>query len=343
MNVWKNASNIQTFSQLSAMLKKFVLFCIMEHNDDIPLLPLVPTRLATLIRFAWWCQYHSVKGGMNSIRNYIGAVCEWNQAQGHPDPREAEKWVYDKFRREAPKHMEVYEGSKAKMALTHGMIESIINQCNEENITDLRDATSYSVLAFAGVRRGHFIPKSNTKTDEKHMIRWKSVAFLPSFADAKYVLLSLETGKVRCAAKKDPVWTAVGECKTHPELCPVRLLKKWFQLTFNGNSEQFVLAESTTAKVINAIPWTRQLRARLMSAASVAGIDPNEFDESNWSGISFRKFSLSSLAGFVPPQILAAHGEHSTVEITNKYYVTQTVAQRAEHTALIAKGFSGGV
>ena len=232
MNVWKNASNIQTFSQLSAMLKKFVLFCIMEHNDDIPLLPLVPTRLATLIRFAWWCQYHSVKGGMNSIRNYIGAVCEWNQAQGHPDPREAEKWVYDKFRREAPKHMEVYEGSKAKMALTHGMIESIINQCNEENITDLRDATSYSVLAFAGVRRGHFIPKSNTKTDEKHMIRWKSVAFLPSFANTKYVLLSLETGKVRCAAKKDPVWTAVGECKTHPELCPVRLLKKWFQLTF---------------------------------------------------------------------------------------------------------------
>ena len=49
------------------------------------------------------------------------------------------------------------------------------------------------------------------------------------------------------------------------------------------------------------------------------------------------------LAGFVPPQILAAHGEHSSVEITNKYYVTQTVAQRAEHTALIAKGFSGGV
>ena len=73
--------------------------------------------------------------------------------------------------------------------------------------------------------------------------------------------------------------------------------------------------------------------------AQQAGVSEEDFNVKGWSGISFRKFSLSALARHVQPQLLAAHGEHGSVEITNKYYVTQSVTQRAEHTSLISKGF----
>jgi hypothetical protein len=70
--------------------------------------------LSTLIRFAWWTQYHQVKGGMNSIRNFISAVCEWNSSLGYEDPRSQEKRIYARFRREADKHLEVYAGPWAR-------------------------------------------------------------------------------------------------------------------------------------------------------------------------------------------------------------------------------------
>jgi hypothetical protein len=59
--------------------------------------------LATIVRYAWWCQYHNVEGGMGSIRNYVSAASEWCQAMGCPDPRKIEPWVYDRFKREAPR------------------------------------------------------------------------------------------------------------------------------------------------------------------------------------------------------------------------------------------------
>eukprot|EP01047_Picozoa_sp_COSAG01_P051613 COSAG01_NODE_5346_length_4320_cov_6.836532_1_plen_101_part_00 len=85
--------------------------------------------------------------------------------------------------------------------------------------------------------------------------------------------------------------------------------------------------------------WTRNLRARLSMIGRLIGADPAEFDVSKYAGISFRKFSLSALARYVQPTILAAHGEHKTVETTNAYYVTQSVEQRAGHTELISKDF----
>ncbi len=41
------------YSELSSYRKKLVQFCISEHTEEIPLLPIFPLRLATLIRFGW--------------------------------------------------------------------------------------------------------------------------------------------------------------------------------------------------------------------------------------------------------------------------------------------------
>ena len=75
-----------------------------------------------------------------------------------------------------------------------------------------------------------------------------------------------------------------------------------------------------------------------MQVANILGFDAAEFDATKFSGISFRKFALSELAKHVQPTILAAHGEHKSVETTNAYYVTQSIDQRASHTALISSG-----
>jgi hypothetical protein len=54
---------------------------------------------------------------MDSIRNYVSAAAEWCQAMGCPDPRKIEPWIYDRFKREAPKFLEVFQGTKAKLSM----------------------------------------------------------------------------------------------------------------------------------------------------------------------------------------------------------------------------------
>ena len=79
---------------------------------------------------------------------------------GCPDPRLAEPWVYDRFKREAPKHLEVFNGTKAKFYMTHEMFLSLYMDLDLGNLDHLQDAVTYSVLFFTALRRGHVIPKS---------------------------------------------------------------------------------------------------------------------------------------------------------------------------------------
>ena len=322
------------YKDLPSYHKKFVQFCYSQHCEELPLLPLFPVKLSTLLRFAWWCQYHKVTGGLNSIRNFISAVCEWNSSLGFEDPRHQEKWVYDRFRREADKYLEVFEGSKAKFRLTHELIQAIMRFMDISDLEVLADAVTYSVLAFTAIRRGHLVPKAITIDGLKHMLRWENIRFIPNPTIAHTVLFMLETGKVRCAAKKDPWWTATGVCPV-AYMCPVKLLSLWYLRTYSGDPKQYVMAPSLAVNPRTTGQWTRDLRARLKRVAKLTGC--KEFDATKYAGISFRKFALSALAPHVQPTILAAHGEHKSVETTNTYYVSQSVQQRAGHTEMISR------
>ena len=44
------------YDELNYAKKKYVQFCLAGHNDDLPLFPILPIRLASLLRFAWWLQ-----------------------------------------------------------------------------------------------------------------------------------------------------------------------------------------------------------------------------------------------------------------------------------------------
>ena len=205
------------------------------------------------------------------------------------------------------------------------------------DLSSLCDAMTYSVLAFTAIRRGHMVPKAITADGLKHMLRWENIRFIPDVYNPHTVLFLLETGKVRCARKKDPWWTSVGKCPV-AYMCPVRLMALWYLKTYANDPKQYLTAPGIATNPTTSGHWTRNLRTRIKQVANILGFDAAEFDATKFSGISFRKFALSELAKHVQPTILAAHGEHKSVETTNAYYVTQSIDQRASHTALISSG-----
>ena len=312
-------------------------FIFLEHTTETPLLPVFPISTANLIRYGWWLQYHNVEGGMNSIRNYIGVVCDWQQSLGHEDPRN--DWVYKKFRKDAEKHLKVVKSSSAKLALTHELFQPLMQMQDQNDTQQLRNAVSYAILGYTALRRGHLIPKADTTIGRQHLIKWKHVQFMPDSVNPEIVVIMLESGKTRNEAKKDIWWTAIKKCSDE-SICPVHLLARWYNISYQHEPEQYLLADGPQSIPPTTAIWTRQLRGSLRIMAETHGLDADQFDEKNYSGISFRKFSLSALAKHVHPQILAAHADHKSVETTHKYYVTQSVQERAEHSTLIAKGFS---
>ena len=139
--------------------------------------------------------------------------------------------------------LEVFNGSKAKLSLTHDLFLSLYINIDLDNIEHLQDAVSYSVLFFTAIRRGHVIPKSRKTADCKHLLRWEHVQFLPNFKDCEEVVFLLESGKVRSIAKKDPTVTAAGRCNI-AKICPVQLMRLWYLQTFKGDSKQYVFART---------------------------------------------------------------------------------------------------
>lgn len=152
---------------------------------------------------------------------------------GCPDPRYIEPWVYARFKREAPKHLEVFAGTKAKLSITHDLFMALFRELDLDDIEDLQDAVTYSALFFTAIRRGHVIPKGKKAKDCQHLIRWEHVQFLPSFEDCQQVVFCLESGKVRSIAKKDPTFTATGRCNI-AKICPVQLMRLWYLKTWHG-------------------------------------------------------------------------------------------------------------
>jgi hypothetical protein len=330
------------YADLKHTIKKYIQFAITEHTDRLPLWPLLPLKMSSLIRFGWWAQWNHVKGGMKSVKNYIGDMCTFAQSQGHPDPRikEENKWIYGKFTTEAPKFWEIYTVKQTKLAITHEMFLALFMNIDIANLEHLCDAATYATLYFTAIRRGHCIPAANNAQGKKHLLRWEHIQFLPNIQNCQEVVFLLESGKIRSKAKKDPTWTATGRCQI-AKVCPVCLLVEWYKRTFSGDPTQYVFARNAASIPPTSTRWTKNMRARLSAAATTFGLLPADFNVKEYSGISFRKGSLTALAAKVPPHLLAAHGDHKSVETTFKYYVAQTVSARASNTQLISEGFSG--
>ena len=59
-----------------------------------------------------------------------------------------------------------------------------------------------------------------------------------------------------------------------------------------------------------------------------------------YAPISIRKGQLSALAKELAPAMLAKVGDHADFATTNKYYVTDTLEERAANTVASARAFA---
>jgi hypothetical protein len=322
-----------------------VQFCLAETTAESPLLPIFPMRLASLLRYAWWLQDHGVSGGMGSIRNYTTAAVMWSQTSGHGDPRKDEEWIWKRFQRDAPKYIRVFNGSQAKLPVQPEYLRLITvhNDFNLREVDDVRELLAYSILIFTGIRVGHLLPKDTSAKAKQHLLDWNNVKFEPDFENANVVVFLLDSTKVRSVAKKDPWWTAVGTCDEVPMLCPVTLMKIWYNMTHSGTAEgnsQYLLATSRYGQPLSRAAFTRRFRARMTVIAPVLGLDSGAFDARKYSGISFRKGAFSALAPHVQPHMLMKSADHKSIKTTVQHYMSDTIQQRAGNTALISRGFA---
>lgn len=164
------------YAAMGSYMRKYVVFAAAEHTEDFPLLPIFPLQLSSLIRYGWYLQFHGVRGGIHSIRNYLSAITEANSAAGHPDPRAAEPWTWRKFRLNVPKHLLVVDPAKTKLALRVPHMQAVALDADYSRADDLDDLSSYALAWFSAVRVGHFAPKSRSDAHCQHLLRWKHVA-----------------------------------------------------------------------------------------------------------------------------------------------------------------------
>jgi len=340
MELFGTAHCVFDYKVLSSSRRKYCQFAVLNHCADSPLLPIFPLRLSSLIRFAWWLPSNNVSAGWDSVSNYIGDVIAWGKSLGHLDVRRlTDSPVWETFRDGFPKRVQVIKKSKDKIPIRIQHLEAISLDTDLNLRSDRQNLAAYAVLFFSSVRIGHFSPNGLKEQDTRHLLRWRHVLFSPSVHDPVHVFLSVPTSKTRGKVLAKPWWTALARNNRFPKFCPVRLLQLLFALDWNGDPDAWVLTDEKGRRPLLRYKFIRQLRGKLLQSAPRLGVPSSEFVAGQISSKSFRKGGASALSKTdAPPQRLADHMDHSSVDMTRRYAVAD-VADRASDTVRMADLF----
>ena len=322
----------------SSYVNKFYRFVLSEHGENCNLLPLFPLDILKLSEYVIFCDENGVSGGMKSISNYITHIVQFGLEKFNaPDPRSASPLAEKQWKTFVHNFVAttVPEGN-TKLRLQPAMLVAMCLDIDTSKRRDVRDNAQYTNMWYGAWRAGH--TSTANRRVPKHLLRWEDVVFLPSVQRCERAFFLLRSTKTRDKSK--PWWTAVERLgdDVDARLCPVRSLVLWYRASFRGNPRQAVF----TGTVQPLLPLTRTefangLRARLVRAQPRLDVDPEIFDVSKWSAISFRKAGLSSLGRTdVGVNRLAEHGDHASMEST-RAYTSDTVEERAQNTRAMAR------
>jgi len=331
-------------NKLSSHQVKFLTFVAQEHNASNPLLPLFPVSLDTIMMFMVWAKDNGIGGGYDSIKNYVDAVIAWGTAHnGQADPRKA-TWQaalhWKKFVRNFKEKVKAKR--KHKMRIQPALFQAMMLDIDIDDWRDMRDAAQYNACFYSAVRIGHTSAKSRNKP--KHLLRYQDILFTPSIESPEQVHIYLRSTKSRKEAEDKPGWHALGRVDVGDNrLCPVFMLQRWVSTQYKGNPEDPIFpAEKLEHRHLpeGRTEFDEMLKARTLRALPYLDIDVASFDISKYSGIGFRKGSLSALAHTdgITTTRLAAHGDHVHVD-TTMHYLSDTNGQRARNSAAIATHF----
>ena len=337
---------VESKYKVSSYRAKFMKFVAAEHCKEFPLLPLFPVTLDTIMVFTVWCSHNGIDGGLDSISNYVSEVIQWGiQYNGQEDPRtDSAKAIVD-WRRFSNNFRElVVTVRKLKLRIQPAMYQAIMSTLDVNDWRDMRDGAMYSICFYTSARIGHTAAASALKP--KHLLRFKDLVFEPSFENPERIFVFLKSTKTRKENEGKPTWQCMGKLgEEHKDrrLCPVYMVHRWVATQFAGDPEAplFVAAKEARRHLpCGRTEFADLLKARIVKALPLLDVDIATFDLSKYSGIGFRKGSLSALArsdGITCPR-LAAHGDHSTVDVT-LHYLSDTTEQRAENSRSIASHF----
>ena len=345
--IFKRESDEGAAAKISSYRAKFMSFIAAEHCSQMPLLPMFPVSLDTIMVFAAWCSENGINGGMDSIKNYIGEVVRWGiQVTDQRDPRangskaRADWRVYERNFR-----FMVKTTRKLKLRIQPAMFQAIMSMIDVNDWRDMRDGAQYAINMYSAARIGHTAAASSAKP--KHLLRFKDLVFDPSIEKPERVFIYLRSTKTRFEAEGKPTWQSVGA--VHPpngdmRLCPVYMLQRWVTTQYAGdpNAALFAAAKANRRHLpCGRTEFADTLRARIVLALPRLDVNIEEFDIEKYSAIGFRKGSLSALAhsrGITAPR-LAAHGDHTSVD-TTLHYLSDSVESRAGNSSAIASHFT---
>ena len=332
--------------KVSSYRAKFLAFVAAEHCAELPLLPIFPVSLDTIMIFASWCSENGIKGGMDSISNYVGEVIQWGiQFCGQEDPRtESSKARADWRKFDRNFRFLVKTVRKLKLRIQPAMFQAIMSMIDVEDWRDMRDGAQYALNFYSAARIGHTAAASATKP--KHLLRFKDIVFDPSIEKPERVFVYLRSTKTRFENEGKPTWQSVGAVHTpdgDKRLCPVYMMHRWVTSQYAGdpNAPLFTAEkESRRHLPCGRTEFADNLRARIVLALPKLDVNIEEFDISKYSAIGFRKGSLSALAHSkgITTTRLAAHGDHSTVDAT-LHYLSDSVESKAANSEAIASHF----
>jgi len=332
--------------KLSSYRAKFLAFIAAEHCVELPLLPMFPVSLDTIMIFAAWCSENGINGGMDSISNYVGEVIQWGiQVCGQEDPRdESAKAIADWRKFDRNFRFLVKTVRKLKLRIQPAMFQAIMSMIDINDWRDMRDGAQYALNFYSAARIGHTAAASATKP--KHLLRFKDIVFDPSIEKPVRAFVFLRSTKTRFENEGKPTWQSVGAVHApngDRRLCPVFMLQRWVSSQFAGDPDApLFTAEKATRRHLpcGRTEFADNLRARIVLALPKLDVNIEEFDISKYSAIGFRKGSLSALAHTegITTTRLAAHGDHSTVDVT-LHYLSDSVESKAANSSAIASHF----
>jgi len=331
--------------KISSYRVKFLKFVAAEHCDAMPLLPIFPITLDTIMVFAVWCSENGLNGGMDCISNYIGEVVQWAiQYSGQSDPRsDSDKATTDWRKFEGNFREIVQTKRKLKLRIQPAMYQAIMSMIDENDWRDMRDGAMYSICFYTSARIGHTAAACATRP--KHLLRFKDLVFDPSFDNPERIFIFLRSTKTRKEKEDKPTWQCIGKAGKDLDrrLCPVYMLHRWVASQYAGDPEAplFVaFKEKRRHLPCGRTEFADLLRARIVRALPLLECDIQSFDISLYSAIGFRKGSLSALAHTkgITTTRLAAHGDHRNVD-TTLHYLSDTTEERAMNSSAIASHF----
>jgi len=333
-------------NKLSSYQVKFLTFVASEHDENLnPLLPLFPVSLDTIFMFMTWAKSNGLDGGYDSIKNYVDAIIAWGIAHnGQADPRKA-TWQAALHWKQFVRNFKtlVKANRKLKLRIQPALFQAMMLDIDINDWRDMRDGAQYNACFYSSVRIGHVSAKS--RKEPKHLLRYEDILFTPSIGKPEQVHLYLRSTKSRKEAEEKPGWHALGRTHTQDNrLCPVFMMQRWVLSQYSGDaSAPLFPAEKIESRHLpeGRTEFDEMLKARIIRALPRLDLDVATFDISKYSGIGFRKGSLSALAHTkgITMTRLAAHGDHVHVD-TTMHYLSDTNEQRARNSASIATHFA---